>query len=115
MDANIGNTFLLKCPNGQFRFDPNTDRNVVFIAGGTGLAPFISMLRHIKVTNSRSNVVLLYSTKYSNEIIRKDELNGYVADLGITLVVTVTRPQPGDGWTGQTGHIRQGDAHQICH
>lgn len=105
VDANIGDIFLLKGPNGQFRFDPATDKNVVFIAGGTGLAPFVSMLRHIKVTDSHSNVVLFYSTKFPTEIIRKDELTNYVAELGVKMVITVTRPQPGDGWTQQTGHI----------
>lgn len=110
VDANIGDVFFLKGPNGQFRFDPSTDRKVLFLAGGTGLAPFISMLRHIRVTRSDSDVVLIYSTKFPTEIISKDELNGYVSDLGIKLVVTVTRPQQGDGWTGQTGHI---DANMI--
>lgn len=105
VDANIGDTFILKGPNGQFRFDPGTDKKVIFIAGGTGLAPFISMLRHIKVTDSRSDVILMYSARYPTEIIRKGELNSYISDLGIKLVVTVTRPQPGDGWSGQTGHV----------
>lgn len=105
VDAKIGDIFMMKGPSGQFRFDPSTNRKVIFLAGGTGLAPFISMLRHIKATDSECDAVLIYSTKYPNEIIRKEELNGYVADLGMRLVVTVTRPQPGDGWTGQTGHI----------
>lgn len=104
-DANIGDTFILKGPNGQFRFDPSVDKKVIFMAGGTGLAPFISMLRHIKVTDSKSDVVLIYSTKYPTEIISKEELNGYITDLGIKLVITVTRPAQGDGWTGQTGHV----------
>lgn len=104
-DTKIGDIFLLRGPNGQFRFNPSTDRKVAFIAGGTGLAPFTSMLRHIKVTKAQNDVVLFYSTRYPNEIIWKDELNSYVTDLGIKLVITVTRPQPGDGWTGQTGHI----------
>ncbi|MDE1865562.1 MAG: FAD-dependent oxidoreductase [Candidatus Micrarchaeota archaeon] len=110
MDSNVGDEFMLKGPNGQFRFDPSTDKKVCFVAGGTGLAPFTSMLRHIKVTNSQNDVVLLYSTKFPTEIIWKDELNSYVNDLKIKLVITVTRPQPGDGWAGQTGHI---DAEMI--
>ncbi len=105
ISAKVGDTFMLKGPNGQFRFDPSVNKKVMFIAGGTGLAPFISMLRHIKVTGSGSDVVLIYSTKFSTEIIAKDELNGYVKDLGLKLVVTVTRPQQGGGWTGQTGHV----------
>jgi ferredoxin-NADP reductase len=105
VDAKIGDVFFLKGPNGQFRFDPSTDKKVIFLAGGTGLAPFISMLRHIKSTNSQCDVVLLYSVKFPTEIILKEELNSYVNDLHIKIAVTVTRPQPEDGWTGQTGHI----------
>lgn len=105
MDAKIGDTFLLKGPNGQFRFDPSVNKKVLFIAGGTGLAPFISMLRHIKVKNLQSDAILLYSVKYPTEIIWKDEIEGYVKSLGLKLVVTVTRPSEGDGWTGQTGHV----------
>jgi ferredoxin-NADP reductase len=105
VDSKVGDVFMLRGPSGQFRFDTRTDKKVCFIAGGTGLAPFTSMLRHIRVTGSRNDAVLLYSTKFPTEIIWKDELNSYVADLGLKLVITVTRPQPGDGWTGQTGHI----------
>jgi ferredoxin-NADP reductase len=105
VDANVGDTFMLKGPSGQFRFNPATDMKVGFIAGGTGLAPFTSMLRHIKVTNSKNDAVLFYSTKFPTEIIWKDELNGYVNDLGLKMIITVTRPAPGDGWTGQTGHV----------
>jgi glycine betaine catabolism B len=104
-DAAIGDTFFLKGPNGQFRFDPSINKNVIFIAGGTGLAPFVSMLRHIKITDSKSNVILFYSIKYPTEVIRKSELNSYVTDLGTQLIITVTRPQQGDGWLGETGHI----------
>jgi glycine betaine catabolism B len=105
VDAQIGDVFLLKGPNGQFRFDPKVNKKVMFIAGGTGLAPFISMLRHIKVTNATSDVILLYSTKYSTEIISKSELEGYSNEMGAKIVITVTRPHDGDGWAGQTGHI----------
>jgi ferredoxin-NADP reductase len=105
VDAKIGDIFYLKGPNGQFRFDPKINGKVLFLAGGTGLAPFISMLRHIKVTSSKCDVVLLYSAKYPTEIIAKEELNSYVKDIQIRLLVTITRPQPGDNWTGQTGHI----------
>ncbi len=105
VDAKLGDIFFLKGPNGQFRFDPKVDKKVIFLAGGTGLAPFISMLRNIMSTNSQCDTVLLYSTKFPSEVILKEELNSYVNDLHTKLVVTVTRPQPGDGWAGQTGHI----------
>ena len=108
VDASVGDVFMLKGPSGQFRFDPALDRKVCFIAGGTGLAPFTSMIRHIKVTGSRNDVVLFYSVRYPTEIIWKGELDSYAAELGVRLVITVTRPKEGDGWAGQTGHIDPG-------
>ncbi len=105
MDANVGDVFMLRGPSGQFRFDPALDRKVCFIAGGTGLAPFTSMIRHIRVKRSQNDVVLFYSVRYPTEIIWKGELDSYVKDMRVKLVTTVTRPKDGDGWTGQTGHI----------
>lgn len=104
-DAKVGDPFILRGPSGQFRFDPTKDSKVLFIAGGTGLAPFMSMLRHMKFTGAKTDVVMLYSVKFPTEIIRKTELADLAQTLGMKMVVTVTRPAPGDGWTGQTGHI----------
>jgi NAD(P)H-flavin reductase len=105
VDSNIGDRYYIKGPYGQFRFDPKENKKVLFIAGGTGLAPFISMLRHIKVLGSGNDVDLLYSIKFPTEVIRKDELVTYAKELGLKTTITVTRPQQGDGWAGETGHI----------
>ncbi|MCW6160040.1 MAG: hypothetical protein LVQ95_03070 [Candidatus Micrarchaeales archaeon] len=105
MNAKIGDLFVLKGPSGQFRFDPEKDPKVLFIAGGTGLAPFMSMLRHMKVTGSMPDVKVIYSIKYPSEIILKDELEQLILDIGAKLDITVTRPEPGDSWAGLTGHV----------
>ncbi len=104
-DVEIGDPFILKGPSGQFRFDPAKDSKVLFLAGGTGLAPFMSMLRHMKVVNASTDAVMLYSIKFPTEIIKKDELAELAQRLKLKTTVTVTRPAPGDGWAGQTGHI----------
>jgi ferredoxin-NADP reductase len=103
--AKVGDVYYVTGPYGQFKFSPNQEKKVLFIAGGTGIAPFMSMLRRIRLLSSGNDVILLYSVRYPNEIIRKDELAELTEGLGIKTVVTVTRPQYGDGWTGQTGHI----------
>ena len=105
MDVEINDPFFLKGPNGQFKFDPNRDRKVMFIAGGTGVAPFMSMLRHMKILGSSTDVVMLYSVKFPTEIIKKGELETLSQQLRLKMEVTVTRPADGDGWTGQTGHV----------
>ncbi len=100
-----GDMYNVAGPHGQFKFVPGVDKKVLFIAGGTGLAPFMSMIRHLKKISSDTDAVLLYSVKFPTEILGKDELYQICKDLNIKLVISVTRPQEGDGWTGETGHI----------
>ncbi len=92
MESKIGDKFMLKGPNGQFRFDPKVDKKVMFIAGGTGFAPFMSMPRHIKLTTSNTDIITLYSIKYATEIISQEEIEQLTKDLKMKMVVTVTRP-----------------------
>ncbi len=105
MDIEMDDPFVLRGPSGQFKFDSDKDSKVLFIAGGTGLAPFMSMLRHMKMVGATTDIVMLYSVKFPTEIIRKDGLNRFTQQLRLKLAVTVTRPAEGDGWTGQTGHV----------
>jgi ferredoxin-NADP reductase len=105
--AKVGDTYYMSGPYGQFRFVPAEDHKVLFIAGGTGLAPMMSMLRYVKDLGSDNDIVLIYSVRFPNEIIRKEELGELEKEIKMKLVVTVTRPQEGDGWAGETGHIGQ--------
>ncbi len=105
MDSKLGDAYLISGPHGQFKFIPSVNKKVVFIAGGTGLAPFMSMLRHIKKLKTGNDVVLLYSVKYPTEIIRKEELFGYKDSIGAKIVVTVTRAAENDGWNGESKRI----------
>ncbi len=104
-NAKVGDVYYVSGPYVQFKFNPNSDSKVLFIAGGTGIAPFMSMLRHIKNISSGNDVILIYSVRYPNEIIEKEELESLAKEIKLKTVVTVSRPQPGDGWTGETGHI----------
>ncbi|MDE1851249.1 MAG: hypothetical protein KGH69_00985 [Candidatus Micrarchaeota archaeon] len=105
VEATIGDGYYIKGPYGQFRFRPSENKKVLFVAGGTGLAPFVSMLRQIDRLKSGNDVDLLYSVKYPTEIIRKQELEQTAKSINLKTTVTVTRPQPGDGWSGEIGHV----------
>ena len=47
----------------------------VFIAGGAGVTPFISILRELKRKNNTGNNMLIFANKTSGDIINKDEFN----------------------------------------
>jgi len=62
-----GDTVWVRGPYGSFTFNPIRDLDLVFIAGGIGITPFLSMLRMISDTGLRSRVTLLYSNKKLDE------------------------------------------------
>jgi ferredoxin-NADP reductase len=103
--AKIGDIYYVSGPYGQFKFDFSAQTKFLFLAGGTGLAPFFSMLESIRGKGKSADGVLIYSTKYANDIIEKDQLEKISQDTGFKLTVTVTRSQDGDGWTGEKGHV----------
>lgn len=98
----IGDLLTLTGPYGKFLFvDPKIE--TVFIAGGTGVAPLRSMWQSLLESKSTTKMRLLYSTRFADEIIYKDELNKLSASGVMPSFITVTRPE--EGYTGLQGRI----------
>ncbi len=104
-NAKIGDQYYMTGPYGQFRFVPSEDKKVLFIAGGTGLAPFMSMLKQIDTNSHDTDVVLLYSIRFPTEIIMGNELEDIRTRVKMQMAITVTRPEQSESWVGERGHI----------
>jgi len=76
---------------GDFLLPRDATRNLLFVAGGIGITPFISQLEHLSKTDDARDVVVLYSASSPDELAYKDRLN----DLGFpVLVVAPSAPKP---------------------
>ena len=83
-------------------------RRLVLVASGTGLAPFISYVLHLKNIGSRRQVVLLHGAKYAQELGYRDMLGRMAAgNPNFKYMPTVSRPdsQLSQGWRGDTGRV----------
>ena len=97
-------------PTGKFTV-PDTvgadDRRLkICLAAGTGLAPFLSMVRseHIKdPTRSLADYVIIHGASYSADLGYRDELDALVQRTGLRYLPTVSRPQQDPSWRGHTG------------
>ena len=103
-NAKVGDTYFISGPYGQFKFDYKSDKKVLFIAGGTGVAPFLSMIEHSFENNLDIDIVLVYSVRYPNDIIAKNRLYELQSKMKLKVVVTVTRESELP-WDGERGHI----------
>lgn len=101
-------------PVGRFTFPPHpAEERFVFVAGGTGIAPLRSMLRHALHVPHRQ-IGLLYSARTPGEFAYESELRSLARDGHIELRQTVTR-ESADDWTGTRGRIGRGELAPLVH
>lgn len=77
---------------GHFNWSPEDGGPVLFIGGGSGVAPFMSMLRHRAAIVSQVPVVLVFSARLREDLLFFDELSKLAASGdGFSLMVALTR------------------------
>jgi ferredoxin-NADP reductase len=89
---------------GYFVLEPSPERPLLFVAGGSGIVPFRSMLRHWVAVASKTALRVLYSSRSLSEVIYREELLGFSARDEVAIELVLTREWP-DGWTGHRGRI----------
>jgi ferredoxin-NADP reductase len=91
-----GDRLELRGPiGGYFVWHADLGGPLLLLAGGSGVAPLMSMLRHRGAARVEVPARLLYSARSLDEVLYRDELERIDADVRLTL----TRSQP-PGWTG---------------
>ena len=102
-ELRAGDELELRGPvGGYFVWEPGDDGPLMLLAGGSGIVPLRSILRHRLRTGSDVPARLLYSSRSWEDVIYRDEL-GQDHD-GVQVSYTLTRGHPA-GWTGHTGRI----------
>lgn len=72
--ARPGGILTIKAPNGRFKYPAGDDRPLVLLAGGVGITPLISMLRHAVHSEPTRPVTLIYSAHDRQSLAFYDEL-----------------------------------------
>jgi ferredoxin-NADP reductase len=99
--AREGDQFEVRGPfGGWFVWDASDAVPLMLIAGGSGLVPLMSMLRHRRNAGSDVPAKLLVSARELDDVMYARELE----TIGAEVVVTLTRRQPLD-WTGYARRI----------
>ncbi len=101
-----GDTALVQGPFGRFSYALHPDeRELVFIAGGVGITPLMSMLRHIRDRHAERTVTLLYANTSEKDIVFRDELATMERDgvAGLKLVHVLSKPS--NDWQGERGRL----------
>jgi ferredoxin-NADP reductase len=100
-----GDRLELRGPiGGYFTWTEANGGPLLLVAGGSGVAPLMSMLRYRKAIGNDIPATLLYSSRAWDEIIFREELERLGADSTVRIIHTLTRSHP-SGWEGYTRRI----------
>lgn len=90
---------------GYFVWEATMIDPLLLIAGGSGVVPLMSMIRHRAAAGARNPAALLYSSRSLEDVIFYDELERLRStDPGLQVFHTLTRSQPA-GWKGYARRI----------
>ncbi len=102
-DTKVGDRAFIDAPYGVFSFLNCGGGELVFIAGGIGITPFISMLRYMYDREIDRKVTLFWANRKEDNLCFKEELRQMEAAMEGFKTVLVMSDQP--DWKGQKGRI----------
>lgn len=87
----------VKCagPYGVFCKEVDAHDNIVMIAGGVGITPFLSVLRHFRNIKTKSKVLLIWSNKTLEDTFARDELKQITKEIPLRVVYNLSREPEG--------------------
>ena len=111
-EIRVGDGLELRGPiGGWFAWEAREGGHLLLVAGGSGIAPLMAMIRHRKAAGNATSVRLLYSSRSYEEIIFREELEALAAeDTSLEIIHTLTRWAPPE-WEG---YHRRIDAEMLA-
>ena len=105
-ELRIGDGLELRGPiGGWFAWEAREGGPLLLVAGGSGIAPLMAMIRHHKAAGSDVPVRLLFSSRSYEDVIFREELESLAAENNtLEITHTLTRSTP-PGWTGYDRRI----------
>jgi NAD(P)H-flavin reductase len=101
-------------PFGTFTLPPDiSQRRLLFVAGGTGIAPIRAMLEDILARVPRPQISLLYSARRADEFAFIAELEAHAHAARLELHQTVTREDL--SWQGRRGRVGRAEFEAVMH
>jgi ferredoxin-NADP reductase len=102
-----GDELFVQEPEGNFTRKSH-DTHMVYLAGGLGISPIMSMLRYIHEEKHNADVTLLYGSRTENTIAYKKEVEQMEKDMPHLKVVHIlSHLEPTDPWKGYRGFINE--------
>jgi len=103
LDKNVGDTVEILAPLGGFRMIENPNKKV-FLATGTGIAPFYSMIVSYVKHGGKATVVLYWGLRQEEDIFFQPQLDA-LKKSSANFQYSIILSKPTSDWKGHSGHV----------
>ncbi|MER6978456.1 FAD-binding oxidoreductase [Streptomyces carpinensis] len=100
-----GDALEVTGPYGTFTLRVSSDRRLVFVGGGAGMAPILALLRQMVVSGDEREAVYYYGARTEDDLFHLDELAQIAERLPAFRFVPCLSESRPRGWTGATGLV----------
>jgi glycine betaine catabolism B len=99
--SSIGTKLKVRGPYGKFIYSGEED--IVMLAAGSGIAPFIGIVKEVVDKKLDTKMQLIYADKTEGDLIGKDFFDKLSKNKKLELTYSLTRQE----WEGETGRINE--------
>lgn len=104
----VNDKIKLTGPFGEFYLREDSDRDIVCIGGGCGMAPIRSILLHLKEKGMLRPVMYFFGARRKKDLFYTEELRELERQYpNFKYFPALSEPKPEDQWEGETGLITQ--------
>lgn len=104
-NATPGLEMMIKNPRGSMILPADTKRPLVFLAGGIGITPLLSMIREASFQKSEQKITLFYANRTIAQAAFFKQLEQLAKDNPNFTFIPVMTQEDQSIWHGETGHI----------
>jgi propane monooxygenase reductase subunit len=105
-ELSVGDRLDVVGPFGVFTLREGREGDLVFVGGGAGMAPILSVLRSLVDRGITRKATYYYGARTRRDLCFDDELRALEQSLpGFRYVPALSEPVEGDGWDGEVGLI----------
>lgn len=102
----VGDRLDVTGPYGMFTLRDKPGAELLFLGGGAGIAPILSLLRSMGERGNERRAAFYYGARGEGDLCFADELDKLVENLpAFRYVPALSEPAADSGWTGETGFI----------
>jgi ferredoxin--NADP+ reductase len=105
----VGHPMHMKGPKGKFTMEPDDERTHVFISSGTGIAPFISMMKTLLRDGKPRPTIVMHGASYQSDLGYRDLLESWQdsGEYPVKYIPTISRPgdPENERWAGRVGRV----------